>query len=169
MDSKPTSFMERPEVRFGFQGERRIADEWEKRGWFVIRCFDFSGADGNTAPRMRQGKESHALPDLALVKDGRFVWCEVKTKTTAPHNRTYDCAVHGIGKSHYEDYRRVQAISGQRVLVVFYETDTGKVLWSWLDDLTPIQENPSKKDGVEEAVTLYFRREALKLLWDLAP
>ena len=129
------NFKETEEYRLGHTGELIIANLLKKRGWYIIPSYDYSGDDGNKAPRMQGAMDSFVLPDLDVCKDGKRKWAEVKTKTEATFTRKTNRFEHGLPTRHFDDYKKIQEITGCKVWLFVYENVTGEVLYQSIDKL----------------------------------
>ena len=112
-----------------------ISDLLRSKGWYVIPSYDYSGDDGNKAPRMEGPKNSIIIPDLDIAKDGVRNWAEVKTKDAPSFTRKTNQYEHGIPMRHFDEYHKVQAITGCRVWLFVYELQSGEVVCADLDAL----------------------------------
>jgi len=121
------AFTETAEFKRGREGELSVSRWLQDRGYHVVASYDYSGSNGDKAPRMH-GHQSYVLPDLDVSKEGRRVWVEVKTKRRADMYRKLKRLEHGIPLPHWLDYLRVQAISGCVVWLVVLEEETGEWL-----------------------------------------
>jgi len=136
-----TDFTKRPEFLKGRAAEQRVARWLQEFGFFIIPSYDYSGADGNKAPRLQGLTAGHAVPDLDVSKDGHRKWVEVKFKTRAnpwrsrkPWGRP-NTPEHGIDYSNYLDYLKVKRITGDEVWIAIYEESTGFLLMAEIDAL----------------------------------
>lgn len=131
------SIRETEKFQRGHNGELTAARYFQGRGWFVIPSYDYSGDDGNKAPKMQGLRDGFVIPDLDICKDGLRVWVEVKTKAEPTLHRKSGTYEHGIPLRHYNHYRRVQAETGCDVWLVVFEEGAGFLLGRKLDDLEP--------------------------------
>ena len=74
------AFRDTEEFKRGQSGERVVAGILMNRGWFVVPSYDYSGEDGNKAPKMQGADLSLVIPDLDIARGGDRRWIEVKTK-----------------------------------------------------------------------------------------
>jgi hypothetical protein len=136
-----TTFTQRPEFLRGRAAEQRVARWLQERGWFIIPSYDYSGEDGEKAPRLQGLVAGHAVPDLDAARDGSRKWVEVKAKTQANVWRdrqawgTPNVPEHGINYSNYLDYLEVKRITGDEVWIAIYEEDTGILLMAEINAL----------------------------------
>lgn len=135
-----TPFSERPEFLRGRAAELRVSRWLQERGWYVIPSYDYSGADGDKAPRLQGIKRGHAVPDLDVASGGKRKWVEVKSKDHAnPRHDAYwgRCEVpeHGVDHGNYLDYLEVKRITGDDVWIAIYEEDTAILLMAEIDTL----------------------------------
>jgi len=135
-------FRERPEFLRGRVAEQMVT-RWlqEQHDEFVIPSYDYSGEDGNKAPRLQGLLRGFAVPDLDVSRDGRRRWVEVKSKERAniwrssqPWGRP-NVHEHGIDYSNYLDYLEVKRITGAPVWIAVYEENTGCLLGAEIDAL----------------------------------
>ena len=120
-------------------GERLIASLLQREGWFVIPSYDYSGEDGDKAPRLEGLKAGYVVPDLDVARNGVRRWAEVKTKASAVYTRITKRLEHGIPKRHYGCYLEVQRITGCKVTLFVYEENTGEILFGALDELAKVK------------------------------
>jgi hypothetical protein len=131
-----TTFRESTEFLRGRTGERIVATWLQHRGWFVIPSYDYSGEDGEKAPKMHGQREAFVLPDLDVCKAGTRRWAEVKTKAAPTFTRITGRFEHGIPLRHYNEYQRVQRETGCHVYLFIVEEDTQIVIAESLDQLS---------------------------------
>jgi hypothetical protein len=123
-------------LEMGRTGERQIATALESSGWWVIPSYDYTGRDGDKAPKMRRLHDCVVVPDLDCCRNGERVWVEVKTKSEIGHCRMLkNLETHGIDLKHWISYRKIQGETGCRVFLVIRELCTGKNLGASIDDL----------------------------------
>ncbi len=121
----------------GRTAEHLVSELLQERGWHIIPSYDFTGDDANKAPKL-QGKLAHiVIPDLDAAKDGSRKWCEVKRKESANFTRITKRLEHGIPLRHYQDYQKVEEITGTEVWLFILEENTGDVLCAPLKKLRP--------------------------------
>lgn len=133
-------FRERPEFLRGRAAELRVAQWLKERGWFVIPSYDYSGADGDKAPRLQGLKDGFAVPDLDVARNGCRRWVEVKSKGHAnPRRDSYwgrpNVPEHGIDYRNYLHYLEVKRQTGDEVWIAIYEEDAGILLGAEIDTL----------------------------------
>ena len=119
----------------GLAGEKMVAGFLQSRGAGVVASYDFSGSDGDKAPRMMFQAYGRIIPDLDVSRGGERFWVEVKTYWHAPPNRRIGFPVHGIRRRHRENYLDVQKQSGTTVLLAILEVQSGQLLVRRLDAL----------------------------------
>lgn len=129
------TFRESPNFLKGRRGEQIVKRWLQARGWWVIDSYDYSGENGDKAPRMKAALQSLIIPDLDIAKNGARRWAEVKTKTKALWWRKTQQLQHGIDRRHYEHYLRVQQITGAHVWIFIVEEDNQMILAESLDRL----------------------------------
>lgn len=130
----------------------------------MIPSYDYSGEDGNKAPKLHGAFTSFVIPDLDVAKDGRRIWIEVKTKTDATYTRITGRMEHGIPLRHFESYKQVEEITGCPVYLVVYEVKSGEVLIGKLSILETVARY-SRSRVMGDMV--FFPRDAFKVLTKL--
>lgn len=160
------AFRETETWQKGHNGERRVAQLLKERGWYVIPSYDYSGEDGDKAPKLEGLRDGFPVPDLDIAKDGERRWAEVKTKTAASYTRVTGRLEHGIPKRHYWAYKRVQEITGSEVWLFIYEEQTGDVLCARLDDLDAVKR---EYDGpkMSRGGMVFFPRDAFAVFTNM--
>jgi len=171
----------------GRQGERVVEGWLQARGWWVIPSYDWSGENGDKAPRMYSNSGRIVLPDLDTCKDGMRRWVEVKAYDHSPWNRKHKCNTHGIKRRHYFDYGRVHEQTGSEVWLAVIEqameaydgdrVDTGVILLKTLfpssDGYLPCQCKACAAGqfafcAAPQSDMVYFKREWFKEITDAA-
>lgn len=148
----------------GRTGERRVADWLQRAGWYIIPSYDYTGSEGQKAPRIEGLASKHILPDLDAARRGIRQWVEVKTKTRATFTYTTQRFEHGIPQRHWEEYQQVQAITGCPVHLAIYEEETAVILLQRLDVLIPhARRSTMKKAGRDEGAMVYFPRDQFQV------
>lgn len=122
------AFRDSAEFRKGRSGEVVVAEFLKSQGYWVVPSYDYSGEDGNKAPRMSGVAGFLVIPDLDVCKNGTRFWCEVKTKDKATLHKKTGVYEHGISSRHYRDYLRVERQSGCQVVLFIVEQNTGEIL-----------------------------------------
>ena len=113
--------MDTPEFKRGRAGERVVANALQRRGWFIVPSYDYTGQNGDKAPKMQGLNLSLVIPDLDAARRGKRFWVEVKTKARPDFTRSTGQWEHGIAKRHLEHYRRVEIESGAPVWLMIVE------------------------------------------------
>lgn len=166
-------FQESVEFQRGRNGERIIARWLQARGWYVIPSYDYSGEDGNKAPKLQGLRCGYPVPDLDIACKGKRLWAEVKTKTEPTLFRLLDRLEHGIEHRHFIAYHEVQEITGCQVWLFIYEERAGVVLSAALDDLSKRARwgSPSSRSTARYrgSAMVYFPRDAFRLVAQLGP
>lgn len=119
----------------GRAGEAVVTRWLQEHGYGVIPSYDFTGSDGDVAPRLKFLRRSLIVPDLDICRDGKRCWCEVKHYDHAAFNYSKQIYVHGIKRRHYRDYIQVQVQTGCQVFLAIVERQTGAILIGRLDEL----------------------------------
>lgn len=130
-----TPFRQSPEFIRGRKAEQLVAEFLQRRGWYIIPSYDYSGEDGNKAPVIQGAHDGIVMPDLGIAKKGVLKWAEVKAKGHADFTlitHTYD---HGIGFRSWCHYQRAQKETGCHVWLFIIEEDTQILLAESLDVL----------------------------------
>ena len=130
-----TPFRQRAEFIRGRDAEQWVAGLLQKRGWYIIPSYDYSGEHGDKAPKIQGAKDGIVLPDLGMARSGILKWAEVKAKAHADFTlktHTYD---HGIGLRKWSHYKRVQRETGCQVWLFIIEEDRQLLLVESLDRL----------------------------------
>jgi hypothetical protein len=129
------SIRDRPEFQRGRAGELAVAAWLKQQGCYVIPSYDYSGEDGNKAPRLEGLWSGHPAPDLDVARNGNRFWVEVKTKERPVEYRKTGELRHGINLELLEHYETVQTISGCPCWLFIYEEDSRWLLGQLLDKL----------------------------------
>ena len=116
------------ELARGRTAEHVVAEILRQRGWYVIPSYDYTGDEGDKAPKMSGEKIAFVIPDLDACREGERKWAEVKLKSKPTLRRITGVLEHGIPLRHYRDYKKVQDESGCDVWIFICEQSTGKVL-----------------------------------------
>jgi hypothetical protein len=171
MLQKTTTFRDRPEVKFGHTAELLVAQELQRRGWYVNATYDFSGSEGDKAPKMMGLHDGYVLPDLDVARDSHRKWVEVKAKTQATFTKITNRLEHGINKSHWDSYRKIEEVTGTEAWLAIYEEDTGDVLVQRIRVLASVDGGPRvsqmKKHGRENGLMVYFPRTGFRVLCNI--
>ncbi len=162
-------FRETPEFQKGRTGERIVADFLQGLGYYIIPSYDYAGEDGDKAPKLQGLTAGFAVPDLDIAREGKRKWCEVKTKQSASWTRITNRFEHGIPERHLRNYLKVQEITGTPVYLVVYEQDTSLLLVIAVNDVAQAgRRSTMKKQGREEGGMVYFARDSMRTLANLA-
>lgn len=120
-----------------------LAAQWlqESRGARILPVYDYTGSDGEKAPRLRAiaPVASLVVPDLLVCADGKTSWVEVKYKTQATYHRNTRREETGIPLRLWCDYKRVQDASGLPVEIIFIHKKEGEIRGDFWDNLRPIR------------------------------
>lgn len=159
--------LDSPEFARGRSGEQLVAAVLMQRGWFVIPSYDYSGSEGDKAPKMRRLGEGYVVPDLDTARGGRRIWVEVKTKGKPALYRKENREVHGIPQAHWEAYWKIQEVTGCSVFLVIYEECSGAVLVQSIQELAKARQD---YNGWKMGRTgmVFFPRAAFRLLVTVA-
>lgn len=143
-----------PEWILGQTGERIVRRRLEELGYFVVPT---NLIEDGGAPALTGALRRITLPDFQVSRDGRSAWVEIKTKTSAVWYRLGHEWRQGINKNNWLAYLEVQNVTGiPGYLAVLQDAPTRTLLFSALDDLSPIAMTGSKAayNGKE---LVYFR------------
>lgn len=101
--------------------EIRVAELAREHRYYVVPSYDYSGKGDDKAPKMAApaGEQDLVLPDLQCFRSGEFRWLEVKFKTRASWRERGGYLTTGMNLRLYEDYIRVERVSGGKVFVLF--------------------------------------------------
>lgn len=121
---------------FGDRCQRLVEAYLHSINYLTIPSYDFTGSDGDNAPKLKGSCSSYVLPDLDCCRDGERRWVEVKGKEQAVFNRTFQALVHGIEKRHYDDYLAIERLTNTTVWLMILEIDTGHLLTRELSRLS---------------------------------
>ncbi len=153
------------EYRRGHGGELLVARELLRRGWHVIPSYDYSGEEGNKAPRLEGLRVRYVIPDLDVCKAGQRVWIGVKTKSAASRGRLSGELEHGITLRHWQAYRAVERETGSEVWLAIWEQDSGQVLAARIRDLPAPRISRMRKAGRDEGDMAFFLRSSFAVLF----
>jgi hypothetical protein len=129
------TFRETSEFQRGRAGELVVAAWLKKRGCYVIPSYDYSGENGDKAPRLEGLWTGHPVPDLDVARNGNRFWVEVKTKEEPVIWLKTGEQRHGIDLRLLEHYQTVQVISGSPCWLFIYEELSCWLLGQLLDRL----------------------------------
>jgi hypothetical protein len=142
----------------GRRGEKLVARWLSRWGYFWVPSYDYTGTNGDKAPRLFGFAERFPIPDLDVCKDGRRFWFEIKTKGKPTPTRITGTIDHGIDTRLIDAYQKVQKHTGCPVWIGIYEENSGDLLVALLDDL------PLRQGTGAGAHMSYFPRDALQLV-----
>jgi hypothetical protein len=133
-----TAFRQSAPFIKGQAAERLVATFLrDERGYHILPAYDYSGADGEKAPKIQGATEGIIVPDLGMAKAGSLKWAEVKYKWRPTFTRATRSLNHGIGRRKWCHYVRFQEKTGQRVWIFIVEGCSQKLLFERLDLLGP--------------------------------
>lgn len=124
-----------PQYKQGAIGQRLVSLLLQGRGYYVIPSYDYTGTDGDKAPRMQAYRDSYVVPDLDVARGGQRAWIEVKTKTIPVFFRATQQERHGIEQRLWRDYEAVQRETGDPVFLFVIEQNSGTILCERMDRL----------------------------------
>jgi len=159
--------LDTPQFQMGRNGEKLTADLLRKRGWYVIPSYDYTGEEGNKAPKLEGQRAAYVIPDLDIAKDGTRRWAEVKTKSGATFTRINNRYEHGIPLRHFQHYLATQRVTGCEVWLFILEQDTGDVLFGRLNDLAEVRRE-YRGDQMSRGGMVFFPRDAFRLFTTMA-
>ena len=163
MALKQSSFRESDEFQRGRNGELRVAEILQRKGWSVIPSYDYSGSEGDMAPRLQGLTRGYPVPDLDVSREGQRLWVEVKTKARPDWTRKTQRLEHGIPLRHYEAYCEVERITGTPVWLCVIEESSGDVLVARLTELDGVKRVYSG-DKMSRGGMVYFPRDAFQMI-----
>jgi hypothetical protein len=106
-------------LAFGKSGETEIAQWLLSRGCNLLPVYEIAG-NQHKGPAVYCSDGSTVIaPDLFAFKGGRAFWIEAKHKTAFTLHRQTGRFVTGIDMHHYEEYRRIDALSAWPVWLLF--------------------------------------------------
>jgi len=117
------------QLAFARRYEKGVALWLMARGWRILPTYDFSGSDGDKAPRLlaENDDKSLVLPDLLACKGGNSRWVEVKYKDAADWTRTTQRFETGISLRLWRHYLMAKEASGLNVWIVFVHQREGEM------------------------------------------
>lgn len=138
--------------------ERGVAAILKASGWRILPTYDYSGGDGDKAPKLEaaRARDSLVVPDLLGVKGGRCIWYEVKSKARASLTHITGRLETGIDRRHARHYAAVQRESGFPVWVVLVHRQERVLIAAALDDLRPLARVAKGMGGREGMVFFPF-------------
>lgn len=134
----------------------------QARNFYVLPTYDYSGLAENKAPRMSGSKHGLIVPDLLAAKDGRFVWFEVKLKTSAALYRKTNTWQTGIPLRHYHHYTELQLLTGALIWLVFIHREEQEVRFGELSVLRVSQVD--RRDVMSKGGMVFFAWHELSRL-----
>lgn len=150
----------------GKDAEELVATWLMIRGFLILPVYDYSGIQDNKAPKFQaiQTKLSLVTPDLLCAKDGALKWVEVKWKTSTTLYRKKREVRTGLPRKHWEHYKKVQAVSGVPVWLLFVQEAENQIVGGHIDKLEPIYQEHNTVDYKD---TVYFVYNKLRLVTTL--
>ena len=119
-----TNFEQKLEV--GRNGELILENVLQNYGWHTIPTYDYK-SEYKKSPRM-VGKNSFLrLPDIDASKNGKRIWIESKWKEGASWTYSKRTFEHGIPLYLYDEYLKVEKITGDPVWIFFIEGNQAKL------------------------------------------
>lgn len=148
--------------------EIRTAD-WlrESRGYYVLPTYDYSGKDGDKAPRLVApiGERNLILPDILAMQAGRWLWLEVKWKTEATFHRNKRVWNTGIDSRLWNHYQQVQDVTRATVWVVFIHEKENEIRLGSIEELRALF---THEDRIRGKLTTFFRYRDIRRIGDLS-
>ena len=152
-----------------FQTNLIAAEVWEdafanflvqERGWSVLPTCDLH--DGyQHAPKFNGANRDLIVPDLLAARDGVMRWFEVKHKSHANLHYKSQRLVTGLALHCWNDYLRVQDITGTEVVVMFIHAQEGVVCGGTLKELTAHISHRYTATLMDKEGTLFFKFDNL--------
>jgi len=129
------------QLAIGREYERKAA-QWlqESRSARILPVYDYTGSEGEKAPKLRSlvASESLVVPDLLICASGSTSWVEVKYKSKASlhvNTATYET---GLPLRLWLNYKHVQEVSGLPVEIIFIHRKECEIRGAMWNDLKPI-------------------------------
>ena len=116
------------DAAFGKVAEERIGRILVEQGYAIIPTN--KGDDG--WPHLNDSLEDLTLPDILAIKNKVLRWVEVKRKDAVP-STVKGTTDFGIELRHYEDYKKVQEITGIPVWLAWCEIGSPRIFYEALD------------------------------------
>lgn len=148
-------------LKRGRTAEESIANTLMNMGYYVIPSYEYTGDEGNKAPKLWGIKDSFVVPDLDVAKNKVRIWVEVKLKAKANYTRITKQLEHGIPYRNYLSYLKIQEITGCIVFLYVFEENTLSILYHQLDKLPKRLYTGNKMD---RGGTIFFPRHCFNLL-----
>jgi hypothetical protein len=124
------------QLEIGRLGERLVEVFLKRSGEGVIPSYDYSGKDGQKAPRLQLLDRSLAIPDLDRAIRGWRRWGEVKTyRSPVPNRRRGGLLVHGFENRLFRQYLKVCELTGTTCQVLVLEYESGWLLGIELEEI----------------------------------
>lgn len=145
------------------------ASQWEKafasflvieRGWHVLLTCDLHGGYAY-APQFNGVSANLVAPDLLAARNGEMRWFEVKQKSHADWHRNSQRFVTGLPLHLWNDYQRVERLTGHEVTVVFIHQEEGIVCGGTLKELDALVSHRYTQSVMDKAGTIFFKFDAL--------
>lgn len=159
---------ETAEFRRGRTGEQIVTGLLRAHGYYVVPSYDYSGEDGNKAPKLQGDGEAWPIPDLDVAKASRRHWVEVKTKRAPSFTYVTRRLEHGIPQRHFEAYQRVEEITGTPVWLAIVEEESGEVLIARLADIAA-HARFYRGGRMDRGGMVFFPRDQFRLLDRVQP
>jgi hypothetical protein len=114
--------------------EGLVARYLRKEGWCLLPVYE-KQIDNGKGPRifLPHGLPESELiaPDLLGMRGQQIQWIEAKSKGTATYYRIKQRWQTGCDKRHYENYKRVQAVTTWPVYLMFLQLDNAESNAPW--------------------------------------
>lgn len=175
--SKKIAALPNNKYRVIYAGEMIVAAWLKFRGNGIIPSYDYTGTNGDKAPRLVFQSGGLVIPDLDVCHNGNRAWFEVKTYHGPAENKRHNCLVHGVEKRLYDDYLKVEKETGSTVYIVILEYKSGELLIARLrkiETLWPCQcsacaaNKPQRCQGIGIKRGIYWPRSEM-VLWHKFP
>jgi hypothetical protein len=141
----------RRNLALGRSWELALGSWLRARKWFLLPAYDFSGADGDKAPKLAGHGERVAVPDLLAFKGDARAWVEVKYRQHAvEYRKLREMRTGLVPRRLWDNYLRTQQITGIPVWMVFVQEQEGEVVGQSLarlaDDVVHTQMYRDRRD-----------------------
>lgn len=147
------------EIAFGRYLERT-------RSYWILPSYDYSGLANNKAPRLTCVRERLVIPDLLGFKAGLGGWFEIKLKAHADFYRKTQTWETGLPYRHWQDYQRVNSITGFPVWLIFIHEKENVVKFGNVKDM-PIS-HVYEGSKMDRNGTIFFKFQELKTVMPLS-
>lgn len=125
MAMNPEDF--KKQLEYGKEVEILTQQIFMQMDWFVIPKYLYVEKG---APCLLGMEYKYCVPDLDVASNGRRFWVETKRKRLRNHYPDT-----GFSKRLFDQYLRVQEITGSSVYIIFFDEKLNLVYGNWLNNL----------------------------------